>query len=72
MEELAVKKLSLQECLEDLQNEIRHGKNRDFFRVYSIETSGGKTYNTIKAIKDHYIFVRDNPFIKDKKDDSFS
>lgn len=67
MEELAVKKMSLQECLEDLQNEIRHGKNRDFFRVYSIETSGGKTYNTVKAIKDHYIFVRDNPFIKDKK-----
>ncbi|NRT91490.1 hypothetical protein [Clostridium beijerinckii] len=68
MEELAVKKqMSLQECLDDLQSEIKHGKNRDFFKVYSIETSGGKTYNTIKAIKDHYIFVKDNTFIQDKK-----
>lgn len=68
MEELAVKKeMSLQECLEDLQKEILSGKNKNVFRTYSIETSGGKTYNTVQAIRDDYIFIKDNPFIKKHK-----
>lgn len=63
----AENKISLKECLEDLQKEILSGKNNKFFRTYSIETSGGKTTSTIQAIKDHYVFVKDNPFIKEKK-----
>jgi hypothetical protein len=59
--------LSLQECLEDLQKEIISGKNKTFFRTYSIETSGGKTFTTVQAIRDDYIFVKDNPFIKKHK-----
>lgn len=61
------KELSLEECLEDLQKEIISGKNKNSFRTYAIETSGGKTYNTIQAIKDDYIFTKDNPFMKEKR-----
>lgn len=66
MEELAVK-MSLQECLEDLEYEIVFGKNNNNFLAYPIETAGGKTYTTIKSIRNNYIFIKDNPFIKDKK-----
>lgn len=52
MEKLAV--MSLKECLEDLQDEIIFGNNSDEFRVYPIETAGGKTYTTIKAMADSY------------------
>lgn len=61
------KEMSLQECLEDLQKEIISGKNKSHFRTYSIETSGGKTFCTVQAIRDDYIFVKDNPFIKKHK-----
>lgn len=54
MEKLAV--TSLEECLEDLQDEIVFGHNSDTFRVYPIETAGGKTYTTIKAMSDSYKF----------------
>jgi hypothetical protein len=63
MEKLAEKQqMSLQECLEDLQEEIIFGKNSYNFRVYPIETSGGKTYRTIKSLRDS--FKSDN---KDKR-----
>lgn len=56
------KELSLQECLEDLEYEIVFGKNKSGFKVFTIETAGGKTYTTIKAIVGSY-----KSLIKDKK-----
>lgn len=62
MEELAVKKqMSLQECLDDLEDEIIFGKNKDHFLVFPIETAGGKTYTTTKAIRGSYkSLIQDN------------
>lgn len=59
--------LNLDEALEDLKLNIMSGHNKDKFRVYPIETAGGKTFITIDAIRDYYVMVKDNPFIENIK-----